>query len=140
MPTKQDHINNLNKDLISAKYLYAKSSARKLRILANLIRGKNVEEVLINLNYINTKAAFLIKKVIYSAVANARNYYNIKEVNNFLVKNIIVNEGPKNRKFFPRAKGKTDFIEKKTSHIIIELTKLNIKNTTNRNGKIWDKK
>lgn len=125
---KTKYINSINNDVILAKYLYAPSSSRKLRILANIMQGKNVQEVLINLKFINTKAAFLIKKVIKSAVANAKHNNKIKNITNLLLKKIMVNEGPKKKKLFPRAKGKTDFLIKKTCHITIELIKLNPNN------------
>lgn len=114
--------NSLNNSLIIAKALYVKSSARKIRRISNILIGTKVSEVLINLNFLNTKSSFILKKVISSAVANAKHNNNIKKTDKLIVKKIIVNEGPKKKKFFPRAKGRTDYIVKQTSHIIIALS------------------
>jgi len=104
-----------------AKYSYARSSAQKIRLLANLIRGKKVKEALKNLNFIKKKSSFFLKKVLNSAIANAKNnnFYNEDYLK---IKFIFVNEGPSFKRTMPRAKGRADRILKRTSHITIILS------------------
>ena len=77
-----------------AKHRHARSSAQKVRLVADLIRGKKVSQALDILTYTNKKAAVLVKKVLESAIANAE-------------------------RIMPRAKGRADRILKRTSHITV---------------------
>ncbi|CAL4324145.1 50S ribosomal protein L22 [Buchnera aphidicola] len=103
---------------ILAKYRQAKSSAQKVRLIANLIRGKKIFDVINILNYNKKKAAFLVKKVLFSAIANAEHNLGIDSKNLF-IKNIFVDEGPTMKRMLPRAKGRSDRILKRTSHITV---------------------
>lgn len=103
-----------------AKYRYAKSSPQKVRLVTNLIKGKKALKAINILNYINKKAAILVKKVLYSAIANAENNNGSKS--DFLkIDKIFVDEGPRIKRIIPRAKGRTNRILKRTSHITIIL-------------------
>lgn len=101
-----------------AIHRYAKSSPQKTRITANLIRGKTASKALEILEYTNKKSANLIKKVVKSAIANAKHNNNINE-NELKIKKIFINEGPRMKRISPRAKGKADHILKRTSHITV---------------------
>ncbi|AMA64773.1 50S ribosomal protein L22 [Candidatus Arsenophonus lipoptenae] len=96
----------------------ARSSAQKIRLVINLIRGKKVSQALKILSFSNKKAAFLVKKVLESAVANAEHNNGI-DMDELIVKKIYVNEGPTMKRIMPRAKGRADRICKRTSHITV---------------------
>jgi len=104
-----------------AIYRYARSSAQKVRLVVNLIRGKKVLTALDILNYTNKKAAFLVIKVLKSAIANA-DHNNRSNINDLKIIKIFVNEGPTMKRIMPRAKGRTDRILKRTSHITVILS------------------
>lgn len=101
-----------------SKYKYAKSSAQKLRLVANLIRGKKVSKAINILNYTNKKAALLIKKALESAIANAE-HNDGADIDILKVSKVFINEGPNMKRVLPRAKGRADRIIKRTSHITI---------------------
>ncbi|CAL4043431.1 50S ribosomal protein L22 [Buchnera aphidicola (Phyllaphis fagi)] len=103
---------------ILAKYKKAKSSAQKVRLIVDFIRGKKVVHVIDFLNYHKKKSAFLVKKVLDSAIANANHNYGLNK-NDLFIKNIFVDEGPVMKRMIPRAKGRSDRILKRTSHITV---------------------
>ncbi|WMC20161.1 MAG: 50S ribosomal protein L22 [Enterobacteriaceae bacterium PSpyr] len=108
------------KNNIIAKHCYANSSAQKLRLISNLIRGLKVLKALEILKYNSKKASNLIKKVLNSAIANSKKKF--KNINSLYIKKIYIDEGSRTKRIFPRAKGKTDYILKRTSHINIMLS------------------
>ena len=94
----------------------------KARLVADLIRGKEVNVALNILNNMNSKPARLTKKVLDSAIANAVN--NLKlDVNTLYVKESRVDAGPVLKRFRPRARGSASRIRKPTSHILVEVAK-----------------
>ncbi|UDG81633.1 50S ribosomal protein L22 [Candidatus Profftia lariciata] len=101
-----------------AKHRHARSSAQKIRLVANLIRGKNVSKALEVLAYTNKKAAGLVKKVLESAIANAE-HNNGADIDDLKITKIFVDEGPSMKRIMPRAKGRADRILKRTSHITV---------------------
>ncbi|MCV2525450.1 MAG: 50S ribosomal protein L22, partial [Candidatus Lightella neohaematopini] len=88
---------------IFAKYLYARSSAQKLRLVAALINNKKVVEALNILTFTNKKSAKLIKKTLLSAIANAE-YCHFNK-NNMIVQQVLITSGPTMKRIMPRAKG-----------------------------------
>ena len=104
------------KNEAKATLKFARISNRKVKIVADLIRGKKVSEALITLEFTNKAASPLIKKVLNSAVANAVNNHNMNE-ETLYVKEIMINEGATMKRFRPRAKGSASPILKRTSHI-----------------------
>lgn len=103
-----------------AKHRHARSSAQKVRLVADLIRGKNkkVSQALDILTYTNKKAAVLVKKVLESAIANAE-HNDGADIDDLKVTKIFVDEGPSMKRIMPRAKGRADRILKRTSHITV---------------------
>ncbi|MGK2959602.1 MAG: 50S ribosomal protein L22 [Candidatus Malihini olakiniferum] len=101
-----------------AKYLHAHSSAQKIRLAADLVRGKKVSQALKILTYTNKKAAGLVKKVLESAIANAE-HNDGADIDDLKVVKIFVDEGPSMKRIIPRAKGRADRILKRTSHITV---------------------
>jgi large subunit ribosomal protein L22 len=103
---------------VLAQYCQARSSAQKMRLVADLIRGKRVQIALEILMYSNKKASNLIKKVLESAIANAE-HNDGADIDSLIIKKIFVNEGPTMKRMMPRAKGRADRILKRTSHITV---------------------
>ncbi|HDL5269350.1 TPA: 50S ribosomal protein L22 [Mannheimia haemolytica] len=101
-----------------AKHRYARTSAQKARLVADLIRGKKVSVALEILTFTNKKAATLVKKVLESAIANAE-HNDGADVDDLKVAKIFVDEGPSMKRVMPRAKGRTVRILKRTSHITV---------------------
>ncbi|EOT46410.1 MULTISPECIES: 50S ribosomal protein L22 [Enterococcus] len=93
-------------------------SPRKSRLVMDLIRGKNVAEAIAILKFTPNKAAGIIEKVLMSAIANAENNFDL-DVENLVVSEGFVNEGPTMKRFRPRAKGSASPINKRTSHITV---------------------
>ena len=93
-------------------------SPQKGRMVADLIRGKNVDQALNILAFSPQKGAFIVKKVLESAIANAE-HNDGADVDELKVKTIYVEEGPVLKRFTARAKGRGNQIIKKTSHIYV---------------------
>ncbi len=105
---------------VKAKLRYARVSARKARLVADLVRGKDVNSALRSLSFLDKKAAGLMKKLIQSAVANAEQKQVI-DVDNLYVKSLTVDMGPGVYRFRPRAQGRAFPIKKKLSHFNLVL-------------------
>lgn len=108
-----------------AKLSYVRVSAQKARLVANLVRGKDVSEAIEVLTFLQKKSAPIIRKLVESAVANAeqsaeRDHVEL-DIDELYVKTIFVDSGPSLRRFRPRAQGRATRILKQTSHITVEL-------------------
>ena len=99
---------------------YARISARKVKIVADLIRGKNAEEALSIVKFTPKAASEIIEKLLKSAIANAENNHNMN-ISNLYVAEIYANQGPTLKRIRPAAKGSAVRIRKRTSHITIVL-------------------
>lgn len=97
---------------------YVRMSPRKVGVVLNLVRGKNVREAFAILQYTPKDAAEVINKVIKSAVANAENNLNL-DVNNLYVSEAYACGGPILKRFRPHAQGRAFGIKKRTSHITV---------------------
>lgn len=96
-------------------------SPTKARDFARAIQGKPVAEALRMTTLSERKAAFQIGKTLKSAIANAENNADL-DVESLWVKEAVVDEGPRMKRFWPRARGMVRHIVKKTCHIKIVLT------------------
>jgi len=114
---------------ISVKLNYLRIAPRKVRLVADLIRGKTVEEAQTILNFTVKKSVKDLLKLLKSAIANAKNNFQLEESNLYISK-ILVDEGPKYKRWMPRARGQASEIQKKTSHVTIILDE--IEKTTTR--------
>ncbi|WP_019244381.1 MULTISPECIES: 50S ribosomal protein L22 [Bacillus] len=94
---------------------------RKVRLVIDLIRGKQVGEAVAILRHTPKSASPVVEKLLKSAMANAEHNYEM-DVNNLVVKEAYVNEGPTLKRFRPRAQGRASAINKRTSHITIVLS------------------
>lgn len=103
---------------VVAKHRYARISAQKGRLVANQIRGLQVEEALNVLSFSNKKGAVLIKKVLDSAIANAENNQGA-DIDELTVQAICIDEGPTMKRIRARAKGRASRILKRSSHITV---------------------
>jgi large subunit ribosomal protein L22 len=105
---------------VSAKLKGANISAQKARLVADQVRGKDVEAALELLTYSNKKAAELVKKVLNSAIANAEHNEGA-DIDELTVSTIFVDEGLTMKRIRPRAKGRADRILKRTCHITVKV-------------------
>ncbi|WII73257.1 50S ribosomal protein L22 [Bdellovibrio sp. 22V] len=105
---------------VKASLKYARVGAQKARLVADLVRGKDVNDAVKTLTFLNKKTAGMIKKLIESAVANAE-YKKVMDVDSLYVKAIWVDQGPVLKRFRPRAQGRAFGVRKKTSHINVVL-------------------
>ena len=106
--------------IVKAKLSNLRISARKVRLVADMIRGKSTEQAASILSFTTKKAAKSILKLLNSAVANAKNNFKL-DPSLLFVEKIEVNDGPKYKRMRPRARGQGFEIQKKTSHIIMIL-------------------
>ncbi len=95
-------------------------SPRKVRIVGDLIKKRNINDAMGILTYMPQKASFILKKLLDSAIANARQKKYV-DVDNLYVKNVIVDGGPVMKRFLPRAMGRATKIRKRISHITMIL-------------------
>ena len=91
---------------------------RKVRLVVDLIRGKQIGEAGAILRHTPRAASPVVEKVLKSAVANAEHNYDL-DVNNLVISEVFVDEGPTMKRFRPRAQGRASAINKRTSHITI---------------------
>ena len=105
---------------VKAKLHYARVSAQKARLVADMVRGKDVNEAVNILTFLPKKSAVMIKKLLESAIANANQKQTV-DIDNLFVKTITVDQGPVLKRFTPRAQGRATEIRKKMSHINLVL-------------------
>ena len=96
----------------------ARISAQKARLVADLVRGKPVEQALNILTFSPKKGAVIIKKLLLSAIANAE-HNDGADIDALKVKTIYVDKGASLKRFAARAKGRGNRIEKQTCHITL---------------------
>lgn len=92
---------------------------RKTRLIADLVRGKDVKKALTILKFTEKRAAGPFSKVLKSAVANAK--AQGKKEESLYIKNATVDKGSTFKRYLPRARGSASLIRKRSSHILIEL-------------------
>jgi large subunit ribosomal protein L22 len=90
----------------------------KVRLVCDVVRGKPVDRALAMLRYMPQKAAVEVARTIKSAAANAENNYDMSP-ENLVVKTIFADEGPTLKRFMPRARGRADRIDRKSTHITV---------------------
>ena len=103
---------------VQAKLRGASLSAQKARLVADQVRGRQVEEALDLLTYSSKKGADVIKKLLNSAIANAEHNEGA-DVDELKISEIYVDEGMTMKRIMPRAKGRADRILKRSCHISI---------------------
>ena len=99
---------------------FARISSRKVKVVADLIRGKDVNEALAIVKFTPKASSEIIEKLLKSAIANAENNHNM-DSKNLYVAEIYANQGPTLKRIRPAAKGSAVRIRKRTSHITVVL-------------------
>ncbi len=105
---------------VVAKLNDLRIAPRKLRLVADLIRGQDALAAKTKLGYLIKRGAAPFLKLLESALANARNNFQLDEKDLYLAK-VLVHEGRKLKRWRPRARGQAFPIQKKTSHLLIIL-------------------
>jgi large subunit ribosomal protein L22 len=108
---------------INAKLRYLRMSPRKIRLVADLVRGLSTDNAKRALKFSDKKASGHILTLLNSAVANAGNNFQKKE--GLYIKKIFVDQGPTYKRIRPVARGMSHPINKRTSHITIVLSEIN---------------
>jgi large subunit ribosomal protein L22 len=103
---------------VQAKLSGARLSAQKARLVADQVRGRQVEDALNLLTYSSKKGADVIRKLLNSAIANAEHNEGA-DVDELKISEIYVDEGMTMKRIMPRAKGRADRILKRSCHISI---------------------
>lgn len=106
---------------VKANHKNARISAQKARLVASMVRGKQVEDALNILTFSPQKAATLVRKVVLSAIANAENNEGA-DVDLLKVSEIFIDKASSLKRFRARAKGRGNRIEKQTCHINVVLS------------------
>jgi len=105
---------------VTAKLKNASVGTIKARLVADHVRGKNVNDAIKSLTFMKKKTALMVKKLIESAVANAEQKQVI-DVDNLYVKSISVDQGASQKRFRPGSRGKAYVYRRKQSHINLVL-------------------
>lgn len=108
---------------VTAKLRYLRIAPRKVREVTDLIRGKKVDEAQIFLEFLVRKSAKPILKLLKGVTASARHDFQLEQSNLYISK-ILVDEGPKLKRWRPVSRGRTAPIMKRTSHITIVLDEI----------------
>lgn len=96
-----------------------RQSPRKVRLIADLVRGKKLRDAYATLKFVSKRAAEPFTKVIRSAEANAVSQGKNPEA--LVIKNVAVDKGTVMKRYMPRARGSASAINKRSSHISVEL-------------------
>jgi len=105
---------------VKAKARYTRLTPRKLRLVADMVRGEMVSKALTILKFTPKNGAKVVYKTLMSAVANAGTKATV-DVDNLYVKKVWVDEGPTMKRHMPRAQGRATVIRKRISHLNIVL-------------------
>ena len=106
---------------VKARLRHTRIGPQKVRLVADMIRGKNVNEAMNVLTFTRKKAAREIQQLLKSALANAEENHKVVDIDDLIVKTITVDEGAAWKRQMPRARGTANQIKKRTSHITIVL-------------------
>ncbi|MGX9395674.1 50S ribosomal protein L22 [Mycoplasma sp. 1573] len=96
-------------------------SARKARLVADLIRNKSTQEAIAILKTTNKKATYILLKLLKSAIANATNNHGLN-ADKLYISKLLVNEGPTLKRYQPHSQGRAYPILKRTSYFFIEVS------------------
>ncbi|MBL9044802.1 MAG: 50S ribosomal protein L22 [Myxococcales bacterium] len=97
---------------------HVRISPRKMRVVANLVRGKRVDEAMAMLKHTPKRSALVIRKLLLSAVANAENR-GTSDVDSLVVRGCSIDNGPILKRWMARAMGRANRIQHRTSHVTI---------------------
>jgi len=100
---------------------FIRMSPQKARLVVDLIRGKNVNDALMTLQFAKKRATGPIEKVVRSAVANATEKSETVDVDNLFIERAYINEGPRLKRIRPAPMGRAFRYVRRMSHVTIEL-------------------
>ena len=106
---------------VRALLRHTRTAPRKARLIAGLIRGKDVNDAINILQFTRKRAANTFQQLLKSAIANAEENHKVLDVEDLFVKTVTVDEGVTWKRHMPRARGTSTMIQKKTSHITLVL-------------------
>ena len=106
--------------MITVRLKNYRQSPRKVRLVADMVRGKRADDAMISLSFVPHKASDSIQKLLKSAISNAVNNHGIKS-DGLFIKELRVDQGVTAYRFRPRARGRAFPIRKRSSHIILSL-------------------
>src|SRR5919106_7020880 len=106
----------------TATLKYLKASPQKVRLVADLVRGKKVEEALSILRFTKRTCARDLEKLLRSAVANAENTEAGADVDDLVVSKIYVNDGPREKRVQPAPMGRAYPIQKRKAHVTVHVS------------------
>jgi large subunit ribosomal protein L22 len=106
----------------TATLRYLKASPQKVRLVADLIRGKKVDEALSILRFTKKSSARDLEKLLRSAVANAENSEAGADSDDLVVSKIYVNEGPREKRIQPAPMGRAYRIQKRKAHVTVHVS------------------
>ena len=107
-----------------ASLKHARISARKVKIVIDLIRGKDVQEALAILKFTPKAASPLVEKLVKSAIANAENNHNM-DAGKLYIAEIYANQGATMKRIRAATQGRANRIRKRTSHVEVVLKERN---------------
>jgi large subunit ribosomal protein L22 len=118
-----------------AEARYIRSSPQKVRLVVDLIRGRSANEARIILRQTNKRMAPTVLKVLDSAIANAENRNNDVDVDQLVVSEAYVNEGPRQKRIRPAPMGRAYRYQRRSSHIVVKVSdKAGAAETTEENA------
>lgn len=109
--------------LVTAKLKHLRIAPRKVRLVADLVRGKSIEEAQAILNFVIKRGAKDLLNLLKSAVNNGKNNFQLDPVNLY-IKKLLVDESIKYKRWMPRARGQATLIQKKTSQVTLVLDEI----------------
>jgi large subunit ribosomal protein L22 len=100
-------------------------SPRKVRLVADSVRGLTLDKALKTLEFMPKKSAKTLHKLLISALANTGESDYLNSAGNYYIKTLQVDEGPRYRRFRPGFRGRADQFYRRSSHVTVELAKHN---------------
>jgi large subunit ribosomal protein L22 len=104
-----------------AEARYIRISPQKARLVVDLIRGSSADAARLTLRGVNKRVAPTVLKVLESAIANAKNTSTEVDVDNLIVSEAYVNEGPRQKRIRPAPMGRAYRYQRRSAHIVIKL-------------------
>lgn len=124
----------------TAKAKNLRGSARKARMVLELIRGKRVNDAKQILLFSNKRASHKIEKILNSAIANLTEKEGKADLENYIVSKALADDGPIMRRYMPRAQGRATVVRKRTCHITLGLSPASEKKVTAKKPSIDEAK
>jgi len=112
---------------VTSRLRYAPGSAQKMRLVADLIRGKGVQDAVNLLTVTNKVAARHVQKCLKSAIANAENREDHVDVDRLFVKEVFVDGGPVMKRVRPAPMGRAYRVVKRTAHLTVKVAERPLK-------------